>query len=406
MWITIKIAWKNIWRNKVRSLVVIGSIIVGVWSVIFLMSFSLGMGDSYVRNAVKNQYAHIQIHHPEFIEDQEVRFTIELKDQISSIPNVKNYSARIISNGMLSTGHGAKGVFIKGIIPDKESKLSDLDKKIVEGDYLSEDDTKGLLVSKKMIEKFKLKLKSRVVLTIQDQVGTIKYAAYKVSGIYSTGNSMVDESQVFVNEKGLRNLILGDTVPVNIFHEIAIEVSRPDSIAQVESLLQSIYPRDTIQNYKELAPDLALMETQIRTSGFIFIFIFMLALIFGIINTMLMAVLERYRELGMLQAIGMPKLKVFGMVVWETIFMCMAGVPVGFFLGWISVYYFQGRGLDLSAFSKGNEQFGIDSIIYPITDNALFTQLGIAVAITSILAAIYPAIKAVNLRPVEAIRKI
>lgn len=107
---TIKLAWKNIWRSRIRSLVVIASIIVGVWAVIFLMSFSLGMGDSYVKNAIKNQFSHLQAHHPGFMDDQLVKYTLPYDSSlIAQIPEVKNSTARLLANGMLSTGHGARG---------------------------------------------------------------------------------------------------------------------------------------------------------------------------------------------------------------------------------------------------------------------------------------------------------
>lgn len=295
---------------------------------------------------------------------------------------------------------------IKGILPGQENALSGIQEKIVEGQFISDADLKGLLVSEKLTQKFKLKLKSRVVLTFQDDAGEIQSAAYRVTGIFNTGNAMVDQGQVLVNQAGLRTLLFADSVPQDRYHEVAVELIRPDMVDSVQPKLSQMMPGILVQNYKELAPDLALMETQIRTSGLIFIGIFMLALIFGIVNTMLMAVLERYKELGMLQAIGMPKNKVFNMVVLETLFLSIVGVPIGFFLGWLSVKAFQQNGFDLSAFAKGNEQFGMSSRIFPILDPTLFIQLGIAVAITAFLASIYPALKAIKLKPVEAIRKI
>lgn len=406
MSLTIKLAWKNIWRSRTRSLVVIASIVMGVWSVIFLMSFTLGMGDSYLRSAVKNQYAHIQVHNPQYKDDQEAKFYLNSDKDLSQIPGVAASSARVLANGMLTTGHGARGVTILGIDPESEDRLMDLGSYIKEGDYLTAGDTRGILVSSKMTDKFRLGLKSRVVLTFQDELGDMKSAAYRVKGIYNSGNAMVDEMRVFVDKSGLGNLIFKDDSIGNRAHEISIMLTGTDQMDSVQKAVSALYKDDLVENYKELAPDLALMETQIRTSGYIFIFIFMLALIFGIINTMLMAVLERYRELGMLQAIGMSKPRVFSMVVLETVLLCLVGVPLGYLLGYLTVKGIGQNGLDLSSFSKGNEMFGMSSKVFPILDYSLFVQLGVAVAITSLLASIYPALKAIRLRPVEAIRKI
>jgi ABC-type antimicrobial peptide transport system permease subunit len=132
----------------------------------------------------------------------------------------------------------------------------------------------------------------------------------------------------------------------------------------------------------------------------------MLALVFGIINTMLMAVLERYRELGMLMAVGMNKLRVFTMIVLETIMLAIVAVVPGLVLGYATVTYFGKNGIDLSAFSKGMQQFGMSDIVYTDLDPGFYVQLAMAVGITAVIGAIYPAYKAIRLKPVEAIRKI
>lgn len=406
MWLTIKLAWKNIWRSRTRSLVVMASIVIGVWSVIFLMSFSLGMGDSYLSGAVKNQYAHIQVHHPKYMEDQESKYYISDLVDIGHIEGIKASSARVLANGMLTTGHGARGIVIKGIDPAAEEAVMGLESYITDGEYLSAGDARGILVSKKLTEKFKLALRSKVVLTFQDENGDMQSSAYRVKGIYNSGNAMIDEMRVFVDRQSLAKLIFKNDTTGYKVHEISVMLNSTEQLSSAQEKLIAAYPNYKVENYKELAPDLALMETQIRTSGYVFIVIFMLALIFGIINTMLMAVLERYRELGMLQAIGMGKPMVFSMVVWETFLLCMVGVPLGYLLGYISVKSFGTKGLDLTSFSKGTEMMGMSSRVFPIMDVSLFIHLGIAVAITSILASIYPAMKAIRLKPVEAIRKI
>ncbi|MCB0648576.1 MAG: ABC transporter permease [Saprospiraceae bacterium] len=404
--LTLKLAWKNIWRSRTRSLVVVASIIIGVWSVIFLMSFSLGMGDSYLQSALKNEYGHMQVHHPNYKDDQEAKFTFEEGANVGSIAGVKAYSPRVLSNGMLSTGHGARGVIIKGIDPELEDGVSGIKAFVKEGEYLETGDQRSILVSQKLTEKFKLGLRSKVVLTFQDENGDMQSSAYRVKGIYNSGNAMVDEMRVFVDKQSLAQLMFKNDSLGNRIHEMAFMLTGTDQMDTVQSQLAALFPGELVENYKQLAPDLALMETQIKTSGYIFIFIFMLALIFGIINTMLMAVLERYRELGMLQAIGMGKPRVFSMVVMETFLLSMVGVPIGYLLGYISVKSFGTNGLDLTAFSKGNEMFGMSSTVYPIMDINLFIQLGVAVAITSLVASIYPALKAIRLKPVEAIRKL
>jgi ABC-type antimicrobial peptide transport system permease subunit len=138
----------------------------------------------------------------------------------------------------------------------------------------------------------------------------------------------------------------------------------------------------------------------------IYLVIILLALVFGIINTMLMTILERFRELGMLMAIGMNKLRVFLMIVMETLFLSFVGVPLGLLLGWGTVSYFGKYGLDLSAFSESLQMYGMSDMTYFDLNPAVYWQVPMMVGFTALLASIYPALKAIRLKPVEAIRKL
>jgi ABC-type antimicrobial peptide transport system permease subunit len=141
-------------------------------------------------------------------------------------------------------------------------------------------------------------------------------------------------------------------------------------------------------------------------SSTIITLIVMIALIFGIINTMLMAVLERIKELGVLMAIGMNKIKIFGMVVLETLILSLIGLPIGVFLGYLTITSLQKTGIDLSAYEDSLAEYGMSSIVYPDFDTSYYLTIVIAVFLTALLASIYPAVKATRLKPVEAINKI
>jgi len=207
---------------------------------------------------------------------------------------------------------------------------------------------------------------------------------------------------VVVQQKDINRLI-GKT---NVAHEIAIQINDTDNLIPIQNELKAKLPNLLIENYKEISPDIALYESQIGISSAIFLTIFMLALIFGIINTMLMAVLERSKEIGMLMAIGMNKRKIFGMIITETLLLGLIGAPLGMLIGWLSVNYFNKNGIDLSNFADGFEQFGMSTIIRPELSMEIYLQLVFAVFITALLASIYPALKAVRLKPLDAMHKL
>ena len=416
-----KIAWRNVWRSKTRSIVVILSVAFGVWALSFVLSFSNGITYTYVNNAIRDQWSHLQLHNPKFPEDKNSKFYLEnaskTVDAIRQMPEVEAVTSRAIATGMVSSARTARGVQIMGINPESEKQVTHFEKNIVEGEYFGEGKKNDILISQRTAEKLNVKLRSRIVLTFQNMDGDITSAAFRVAGLFNTGNMMTDEAQVFVRDVDLkRNLIpppAGEdslaTLPVenqDIAHEIAVFLKDNKQVTIVKERLVATNPTALVQDYWELSPDIELYETQIDTSNSIIITIFMLALIFGIINTMLMAVLERYKELGMLMAIGMNKGKVFSMIVLETLMLGLVAAPLGLGLGLLTVYLLQDTGIDLSNFARGLERFGIDTTIFPQYDLKLYVMIAAAVFITTLLASLYPARKAVKLRPVEALHKI
>ncbi len=402
----LKIAWRNIWRSPIRSFVVMGSVMIGVWAIISLLSFSRGLVSSYINNAIRYQTSYFQIHHPDFPEDQEIKYFLnEPQKNFEAVikhPDVESATLRSLANAMLSTARGTRGVLVRGVDPSTEKVVTQINEKVVEGQFLDEKKKNQIVISKRLADKLKLKIRKKVIIQFQDLEGGIVSGAFRIVGLYSTGNTPYDVANVFVNRKDL-NKLMGKE---GMAHEIAVFIKDPETLNETEAALKTNLPNTLIENYRTISPDVKLYESQIDISATIFIFIFMLALIFGIINTMLMAVLERSRELGMLMSIGMNKISVFGMIVIETILLGGIGAPIGLFLGWLTVNAFKRNGIDLSSFSDGMEQFGLSTIIIPVFDNGLAIQLTISVLITAILAALYPAYKAIKLRPVEAIRKI
>ena len=177
-------------------------------------------------------------------------------------------------------------------------------------------------------------------------------------------------------------------------------------MAAIQQRLQKEFPSLKIQNYREISPDIQLYETQIKSSVMVFIIVIMLALLFGIVNTMLMSVLERYKELGMLMAVGMNKIRVFVMVFIETVILTVIAAMPGLLFGYWTVRHFGVSGIDMSTFAASLNEFGMSHIVYTALDTDVYMQLLISVIVTAIIASLYPAWKAVSLRPVEAIRKI
>lgn len=400
-----KIAWKNVWRSKGRSITIIMAIAIGIASISFLMGFINGFIDSFVKSSLNNEISHIQIHNPDFKTDKEIQYSIGRADKIvaslRSSDSVYAVSPRLVFNSMITSTTGASGITVLGINPEDEAKLTGIDSAIVEGEYFTNISRNPILISVKTAEKMKLKLRSKLVLTFQDLDGNITASSFRVSGIFDSPSAKVNESMAFVKAGDLQRVVKGVGV-----HEIAILLESMDMVAPFAATLQRENEHALVETWNVLSPQLELMQSQVWINMIVILVIIMGALCFGIVNTMLMAVLERVRELGMLMAVGMKKTRVFKMIILETLMMAAVGGPLGILLGLLINNYFATYGLDLSVYSEGLKEFGYASVLYP---QVLFTDyliISVAIAVTALIASIYPARKAIKLRPVEALHKI
>jgi len=402
-----QIAWRNIWRNKSRSLVVISSIIIGVWAGIFILAFSWGMYKNNIDETVFKQLSHIQIHHPTFIEENDSKFTISnietIVGQLQADSRIASISSRVISTGMISSPTTASGVKIYGINPLSEVKQIALDESVREGAYFNSGKENEMLIGEKLAKKLKIKLKSKVVLTFTNVQSELVSGAFRVGGIYRSKNISLDGVNVYVKQDHLRELL---ELKPSESNEIAILVKDEEQLDAVKNYSSTVVSKGKIEDWKELSPELGMIIESFNLYTYILTGIILLALTFGIVNTMLMSVLERIRELGMLMAIGLNKRKIFLMIMLETFYLTLVGSPLGLLIGWLTVTLLGKIGINISMFSEGLASYGFSSMIYPALDSQNYFIIASMCLITALLSAIYPAYKALQLNPSEAIRKI
>lgn len=402
-----QIAWRNIWRNKTRSFVVICSIIIGLWAGLFILAFSWGMYQNNIDDTVFKQLSHIQIHHPLFKVENESKYTIsnteEILRQLKSNENVASVSSRIITAGMISSPTTASGVKIYGIDPLVEATQIGLDEKVRQGAYFESGKDNEILIGEKLAKKLKIKVKSKVILTFTNVDNEMISAAFRVGSLYRSKNISLDEVNVYVQKNHLDKLLgLG----VSDSNEIAILLKNEKQLDSVKKLSASLVSKGKVEDWKALSPELGMVIESFNLYTYIITGIILLALTFGIVNTMLMSVLERVRELGMLMAIGLNKRKIFFMIMLETLYLTLIGCPIGLLVGWLSINFLGKNGINISMFSEGLASYGFSSVVYPSLDNEKYFIVAVMCFITAILAAIYPAYKALQLNPSEAIRKI
>jgi putative ABC transport system permease protein len=400
----LQIAWRNLWRHRTRSVAIIASVALGVWAGAFIVSIYYGMGNERVRIAIEEEVSHLQVHHPKFREDFEVVWNFDL-DSLNAVlrntPGLKARSLRTTAQGMLANAAGSNGVQINGVDPASEAATRNLDHFVKTGAYFDPAKKHQILVGKKLADKMKLIPGAKVVLTFQDLEQNIQSGAFRICGIYETSNAPLDERNVYVQQHELNDL-LGTP---GCGTEAAVLLRGEDDLPAAFEALRKRLPGLEVESWRSISPETDLVISSLDVSSLIIIVIIVLALAFGIVNTMLMAVLERTREIGMLMAVGMTKIRLFGMVVLETVLLAMAGCPIGFGCAWILNEWLSKKGINLGAIA-GNmvKDFGFSAVIYPDLPGFKAWQIVQVVFVTALLASVFPAWRALKLKPVEAIR--
>lgn len=387
-----------------RSGVVIVAVLLGTWAGIFSAGFFNGMIQDSLKNQIQLSVGHIQIMQPQFDDLYNPKYRIEKAREIVSYlkskPYVKDVSAKSVVNGLAQSTRNSYGVMINGVNPDNDS-LSAIRKYMVDGVFLSGGSRNPIVIGKKLAERLDIDMRSRLVLSFQDVNGDITGGAFRVAGIFDSFSNQYDESTVFLLQDDLNRLI-GSKQAV---HNIRVDT---DNLSQVDEYAKEIrqqFPKVEVKTWREIAPDLSYIFDMRDISLYMVMIIITIGLIFSIINTMLMAVLERTRELGMLRAIGMNKGRTFSMIMVETFFLTMVGTPAGLLFSWLTIQYFAQSGIDLSAFSEGLSAYGFSTIIYPELSLTYYLNITLMIAVAALLSAIYPAARTLKLSPVQAIRK-
>ena len=383
------------------------AVAIGVWSLIFMVSFYNSMMGAISRNSLQHDYSHIQIHHEGYLSEPGLDFQVKnpstLMEFPSQISDIEAASGRLIVNGMVASPKTNLGIQVYAIDPADEAAVTDLPSFLIAGDYFTNIKRNPILLSQKLAEKLKVKVRSKVVITVQDLEANIRAGAFRVSGIFHSKSPRINNGVVYLPHSDLSKLINSTDTS---FNEFAYLLKDNESLIQAKIIMEA-KTKNLVRTYREIAPEFDMIEEGSAISKQVITVIVMLALLFGIINTMLMAVLERTKEIGMLRAIGMFKRKIFLMIVLETFMISLVSAPVGLTAGFLTNRYFERTGgMDLSQYAGALEQYGGDAIFYPELGQSTYLLLMLVVMMTALIGAIYPAIKAVNLEPLEAIRKL
>jgi ABC-type lipoprotein release transport system permease subunit len=408
-----QLAWRNIWRNPRRTLIILTAIFIGVASMIFLSSFMRGMMEGMVDNAIDNLTGHIRIQHPDFRNDPAVENRIPdpgslIKKIKPLLPRGARVVERIRVDAVVNTSRENAGVIMVGIEPEKEINCSFIGDAPLDGKLFTDDDKNGIVIGRALLEKLGTRINSKVVLMSQGADGEIASRAFRIRGIYRSQMADTEKTFVFVPLRAARKMLkLGDDAT-----EIGItlpgdRMADMDLSPLTESLNEQLAGRGVIaEDWRQVLPAMSAYLEMFDVFLYIWYLVVFVAMGFGIVNTVLMAVYERMREFGLLKALGMRPVRIFLMVVRETLFLLAVGMGMGNLTALVGIHLLSHTGIDLSAFSEGVEMWGISRVILPVVTAGDLLTANLTVLILGLVVGIYPAVKAARFTPVETMRHV
>lgn len=400
----LQLAWRNLWRNPRRTAIILVAVVVGVWAMVFLGALMRGMADGMVKNAIDTLTGHIQIHQKGFRNDPIINNRMDDPDAVLAIlkktlPADAKWSARVRVNAVVNNARHTAGVTFVGIDPEAEAAVSFISPEAVrEGRYLRPDDANAVLVGQALIEDFETRLGHKLVVMSQDTGNEVASKAFRIKGIFDAELEATEKGFLFVSQSAAQKMLkLGDGVT-----EIAVMLADRKAVDAVAADLRAALPDTcTVHTWRDLLP--AITGYLDIFDGFMYLWylIIFIAMGFGIVNTLLMAVFERMREFGVLKALGMRPWWIVRGVVTESFLLLTVGLVLGNLLSFLSVWGLSG-GIDLSAFSAGTDLAGMSRIVYPMLESRDLAAANIVVFALGLLISLYPAVKAARFTPIEA----
>jgi ABC-type lipoprotein release transport system permease subunit len=405
MWL-IKMAWKNMWRNRSRTIITMAAIFFAVILSVLASSLQDGIFNNLVKNVVSFYTGYVQVHKQgywdEQILDNSFESTAETERKILADKNVTALTARLESFALASSEDLTKGSFIAGINPEKEDQITLLKKKLIQGDYLSDHDT-AVLLAKGLADRLKLKVGDTVVLIGQGYHGATAAGKYPIKGIVKFGSPDLNDKALFMPLALAQDFYSAyGMVTTYILSLKDTEDLQPTA----SSVRTSLGPGFEVMTWEEIIPDVKQhIETDTNSSKYIRGILYML-ICFGIFGTLLMMMVERKFEMGMLVAVGMKKAKLMILLLVELILTVSAGCMAGILTSIPLVYYFSRRPLRMGGeTAKAYERFGFEAIFPASTDVSNFINQGIVVLLIGLILSLYPVYKVIRLNPVTAMKR-
>lgn len=401
-----KLAWRNLWRNHRRTLIMMTAIAVGVWAMIFMTALMRGMVNDMIRDGIEALPGTVQGHHPDYRDDPSINNLLPVTDaEISKTFGSQSFigwASRVRVPGIVSSEQDSRGVTLFGVNPAEEATLSAIGTTIAEGRQLADVNDNGVVIGRKLAEKLDTELGKRIVLMSQDPDNEIADRGYRIVGLFEASLASNEEMMVFVARKTLQDM-LGIESGVS---EVAVVGNDLRHVGPLREKVQGLLGENVeVLAWQDLNSYLGSMLAVMDGFVLVWMVVVFLALSFGLVNTLVMAVFERVREIGLMLALGMPPASILLQIIVESILLLAIGLLFGNLLAWATIIPLK-SGIDISAVASGMEMFGASSVLYPEMTLRDVMTANVVVLFLGFLASLSPAWRASRYQPIEAITKV
>ena len=403
-----KIAWRNIYRNRKRSLITVTSIFAALFLIILMRALQFGFYDNIIKTVVESYAGYVEVHADGYWDNQSLDNSMEvdqkLINDINSVEGVENIVQRLQTFSLISMGEKTKGGMINGINISDEQKITDWNKKMVSGSFdLGKDE---IIVGKGIAEYFDIRENDTLILYGQGYRGMMAAGKYPVKGVIDLKNPDLNKLGIFMTIESARDYVSSEEISTHIIIDKEQYYDEEKIVKDLSQILSKDYE---IMTWKETLPEIEQTITADSAGGLIMAFILYIIVLFGMFGTVLMMTEERKYEFGVLISIGMSRIRLFGIILIETIILSMMGVLLAIILTYPISYYFNLNPIDMAVLmGEGADQMMEDLGFSPLAPMSISWDIplshALVIFIFSLLISIYPAIKILNLNPVKSMK--
>jgi len=403
----LKLAWRNIWRNKRRSILTLLAVTFAVIASIAMRGIQEGTYELNIKNAVEMFSGYLQIQEKGYLNNPSLaksfKPTEDLKSKLSEIDGIKAYSTRINADGLISYKDNSLGCAIFGLNPQSSQETSTIFSKLNEGRFFTELESYEIVIGYKLLKNLKAEIGDEIVILAQGFDGSLGNMKFKIVGTTKMGMQDFDAMSVFMDTKSAQELL-------SLYGRItalAVNINSFDDLSKIKEGIKADLDNEelVVLDWNELMPDFEQSIQLDNISGIFFLAILFVIVAFGILNTVLMSVTERFREFGISLSIGMSNSKLVLVVLLETLFITILGLIIGNVIGYgINLYIFNNPIEFGSEYAWMYEEYGFLPRIEASLKFSVFFNSSISILIASFIAAVYPLIKVIRLEPLKGIR--